>query len=58
MRYSLRTLLILLLMIPPALAVIFWEAKAFGLQVLFVEAIVLGIVAVAAFCFSFLFWSR
>jgi len=59
MRFSLRRLVILTILGPPALAVVFWETAAFGFEVLLVEAVVLGIaVAVLAFCFVFLWGPR
>jgi hypothetical protein len=59
MRYRLRTLLILLAVGPMVLAAIFWEAEAFGLEMLLIDAIALGISGVTlAFCFLFLFGPR
>ena len=59
MRYSLRTLLIWTILVPPALALIFREAEALGFEVLAVEALALGMTsATSAFCVSFLWGPR
>jgi hypothetical protein len=58
-RYKLRTLLILMAVGPMVLAGVFWEAEAFGLEMLLVDAIALGIsAATLTFCFLFLFGPR